>query len=82
MNLSRYLYDGPQSAAALRVGKDRTLLDVQLLPGQFVELPPDHEYTLVLLALKHLELMPIPAAALPEPVPPILEKKGAKSHGR
>lgn len=61
MNLSRYLYRGPQSAVCLRVGDSADLLDVQLLPGKTVELPAEHEYTSVLLALKHL--VPIPANA-------------------
>ncbi|MFJ5239536.1 hypothetical protein ACIP86_22870 [Pseudomonas neuropathica] len=54
MKLTRYIYNGPQSAATLRVSDTRELLDVQLLPGKSVELPADHEYTLVLLELKHL----------------------------
>lgn len=58
MNLTRYTYTGPQSAASLRVGDTRELLEVQLLPGRPVELPADHEYTLVLLELKHLVLLP------------------------
>lgn len=56
MKLTRYIYNGPQSAATLRVSDARELLDVQLLPGKPVELPADHEYTLVLLELKHLVL--------------------------
>lgn len=56
MKLTRYIYNGPQSAATLRVNDTRELLDVQLLPGKPVELPADHEYTLVLLELKHLVL--------------------------
>ncbi|WP_095128664.1 hypothetical protein [Pseudomonas sp. Irchel s3h14] len=58
MKLTRYTYTGPQSAASLRVGEARELLEVQLLPGKPVELPADHEYTLVLLELKHLVLLP------------------------
>ena len=58
MNLTRYTYTGPQSAASLRVGDTRELLEVQLLPGKPVELPAEHEYTLVLLELKHLGLAP------------------------
>lgn len=57
MKLTRYLYAGPRSAASLRVGTE--LLEVQLHPGQPVSLPADHEYTRVLLELKHLE--PVPA---------------------
>lgn len=64
MTLTRYIYNGPQSAATLRVGKTRELLDVQLLPGNPVELPADHEYTLVLLELKHLVLAPAEAKAV------------------
>lgn len=61
MKLTRYTYTGPQSAASLRVGETRELLEVQLHPGNPVELPADHEYTLVLLELKHL--VPLPSAA-------------------
>ncbi|MGY1949462.1 hypothetical protein [Pseudomonas pergaminensis] len=68
MTLTRYRYNGPQSSASLRVGEARELLDVQLLPGQPVELPADHEYTKVLLELKHLMLLPT------------TEKKGAKAN--
>lgn len=56
MKLSKYIYSGPRSSASLRVGKD--LLEVQLNPGKPVELPAEHEYTLVLLQLKHLEPAP------------------------
>lgn len=58
MKLTRYIYNGPPSAATLRVGEARELLDVQLLPGKPVDLPSDHEYTQVLLELKHLVLAP------------------------
>ncbi|AZE47150.1 hypothetical protein C4K04_1460 [Pseudomonas chlororaphis] len=58
MKLTHYIYNGPQSAANLRVGEARELLEVQLQPGKPVELPADHEYTLVLLELKHLVLAP------------------------
>jgi hypothetical protein len=58
MNLTRYRYTGPQSGVSLRVGDTSQPLDVQLLPGKPVELPADHEYTLVLLALKHLAPLP------------------------
>lgn len=89
--LTLYLYTGPQSSASLRVGTDGELLDVQLLPGKPVELPADHEYTIVLLALKHLELLPpkVASEAVPAPVPASelepaamptgTEKKGGKS---
>lgn len=58
MELTRYLYKGPKSAATLRVGESRELLDVHLSPGMPAELPPEHEYTRVLLELQHLELLP------------------------
>ena len=58
MNLTRYRYTGPQSAASLNVGDTAEPLDVQLLPDKPVELPADHEYTVVLLALKHLTPLP------------------------
>ncbi|GFM85411.1 hypothetical protein PSCICO_08100 [Pseudomonas cichorii] len=59
MKLTRYLYKGPQSAASLRVGDTKELLDVQLIPEQEVELPAEHEYVQVLLVLEHLQ--PVPA---------------------
>lgn len=68
MNLTRYRYTGPQSAASLRISPNQELLDVQLLPGQLVELPAEHEYTRVLLELKHL-------------IPAPIDKKGAKTNG-
>ncbi|WP_025132386.1 hypothetical protein [Pseudomonas sp. PH1b] len=63
MNLTRYIYTGPQSAASLRVGATRQLLEVQLHTGESVELPADHEYTKVLLELKHLQALPVEAKA-------------------
>jgi hypothetical protein len=63
MNLTRYRYTGPQSAASLNVGDTAEPLDVQLLPNKPVALPADHEYTVVLLALKHLT--PLPAHTKP-----------------
>ncbi|EUB82780.1 hypothetical protein [Pseudomonas sp. GM30] len=77
MNLTRYLYKGPQSAASLRVGEQRELLEVQLSPGKLVKLPADHEYTQVLLELQHLEpLAPeTKAAAKVSPAPQKIEKE-------
>ena len=66
MKLTRYLYKGPQSAATLRLAEPSKLLEVQLMPGEPVNLPTDHEYVQVLLALKHLELLPDAAADAPE----------------
>lgn len=57
MKLTKYLYKGAtSSSASLRVGKE--VLDVQLITGKPCSLPADHEYTRVLLELKHLELAP------------------------
>ncbi len=80
MKLTRYLYTGPQSAASLRTGHQNQLLDVQLLPGQPVELPADHEYTAVLLALKHLAVIPVAEPDLPAAQP--VTKKGEKPDAR
>lgn len=81
MTLTRYRYIGPQSAASLRVGAKQELLDVQLLPGQPVNLPADHEYTQVLLELKHLVLDPVEAdTAKPNATAPGADKKGAKAN--
>jgi len=56
MKLTRYRYTGPFSSATLRVGDGAKAeqLDVQLHDGASVGLPADHEYTQVLIALKHL----------------------------
>lgn len=82
MNLTRYIYSGPQSAASLRVGEKRELFEAQLLPGKPVELPPDHEYTQVLIALKHLApAPPISAPVSPAVTEPSETKKGAKPNG-
>ncbi|OLS63745.1 hypothetical protein [Pseudomonas putida] len=77
MNLTRYRYSGPQSAACLRVGSG--LLDVQLLPGQPVELPADHDYTKVLLELKHLE--PEPATRKPATPRAAAKDEGGQANG-
>lgn len=83
MKLTRYLYKGPQSAATLRLAETNKLLEVQLMPGAPVNLPADHEYVQVLLALKHLELLPDAEGA--QEVPPSIDavvttaKKGAKA---
>ncbi|MFD2645133.1 hypothetical protein [Pseudomonas japonica] len=71
MKLTRYIYNGPQSAACLRTGNE--LLDVQLWPGQAVDLPADHDYTKVLLELKHL--------TLPDTAKPAKPGAAAKSEG-
>ncbi|APC19161.1 hypothetical protein BLL42_23585 [Pseudomonas frederiksbergensis] len=85
------MYQGPQSAACLRVEGSAELLDVQLLTGKPVELPADHEYTLVLLALKHLVLAPAetepkstpkPKSAAPVDSPLVTEHTGAKPNAR
>lgn len=62
MTLTRYTYKGPPSAASLRVGEKAELLDVRLQPGKPCELPAEHEYTQVLLALGHLEPAPTDVA--------------------
>ena len=80
MKLTQYRYTGPQSCASLRVGDTRELLDVQLLTSKPVMLPADHEYTRVLLALKHLEPLPDESGAANEPTStPQNAKKGVKS---
>ncbi|MDD0973808.1 hypothetical protein [Pseudomonas fontis] len=81
MTLTRYRYTGPQSAASLRVGPDRKLLDVQLLPGQPVDLPADHEYTQVLLELRHLTPVSVDTSdTKPDAVAPGAAKKGVKAN--
>lgn len=82
MTLTQYRYSGPQSSASLRVGESRELLDVQLIPGKPVKLPVDHEYTQVLLELKHLVLLP-PTSTESAPQPdaaPGVEKRGVKAN--
>ena len=71
MNLSRYVYTGPPSGVTLRLNQRGETLDVQLHPGQTVELPAAHDYTRVLLALKHLQPLPNPskpAGKTPKPL--------------
>lgn len=75
MKLTRYTYSGPRSSASLRVGTE--VLDVQLIPGKPCELPAGHEYTGVLLALKHL--VSAPADKVAAPVPVTADKKGGKA---
>lgn len=67
MKLTTYRYAGPPSCASLRVGKTGERLEVLLHPGQPVSMPADHEYTRVLLALKHLH--PQPANPVPAGLP-------------
>lgn len=80
MNTQRYLYTGPRSGASLRVDASNELLDVQLIPGQPVELPLAHDFTRVLLALQHLSLEP--AAKPTEPLTSPADKKEPKTHAR
>ncbi|TBV10257.1 hypothetical protein [Stutzerimonas kirkiae] len=54
--MKRYIYSGPRSAVSLRHGGG--IIERDLIPGQPVELPPEHEYTQVLLHLKQLVLEP------------------------
>lgn len=49
----KYRYSGPLSGVTLDDGRE-----VMLHPGSAVELPPEHEYTQTLLALKHLSPLP------------------------
>jgi hypothetical protein len=70
MTLTRYRYNGPPSGVSLRLDQHAETLDRQLHPGEPVELPAEHDYTRVLLALKHLQPLPVqprPAAKAPKP---------------
>jgi len=82
MKLTRYHYTGPQSGVCLKTSADSPLLDVQLTSGQPVELPADHEYTRVLLALKHLCELPIAHITPTTATAVVADKKGSKPHGR
>ncbi|SDA63411.1 hypothetical protein SAMN03159443_01906 [Pseudomonas sp. NFACC15-1] len=73
MKLTTYRYAGPPSCASLRVGKTGERLEVLLHPGQPVSMPADHEYTRVLLALKHLHPQPV------NPLPTGLPVKAAQT---
>ncbi|MFB6404502.1 hypothetical protein [Pseudomonas putida] len=68
MKLTTYIYKGPRSSSTLRV--DNEVLEVHLNPGKPVNLPAEHEYTRVLLELKHLEPAPAEQASA--------QKKGGK----
>lgn len=73
MKLSKYVYSGPRSAASLRV--EGQVLDVALVPGGTVELPPDHDYTKTLELLGHIS--PEPAKAT-KAAAPATDKEGGK----
>lgn len=64
MNLTTYIYKGPHSSATLRV--DKEMLEVRLITGKPVKLPAEHEYTKVLLELKHLITAPVEKTAAPK----------------
>lgn len=68
MKLTTYIYKGPRSSSTLRVSEE--VLEVHLNPGKPVKLPAEHEYTRVLLELKHLELAPAEKA--------VAQKEGGK----
>jgi hypothetical protein len=73
MTLTRYRYNGPPSGVSLRLAQHAETLDRQLHPGEPVELPADHDYTRVLLALNHLQPLPNhtkTAGKTPKPQPP------------
>lgn len=62
-----YLYSGPTSGVTLNDGEKEH--SIMFITGSVVVLPPDHEYTKTLIALKHL-------TSVPEAQP---SKKGAKN---
>ncbi|EHK2735658.1 TPA: hypothetical protein ACIVON_002860 [Salmonella enterica subsp. enterica serovar Poona] len=49
----KYIYSGPPSGVSLNEGD--SIREVMLLPGQTVELEPDNEYVLALLAEGYLQ---------------------------
>ncbi|MCP1292945.1 MULTISPECIES: hypothetical protein [Chromobacterium] len=58
----KYLYSGPISGVTLADGQE-----IMLFPGAEVEMPEQHDYTRVLLALQHLSPLPQAAAASTSP---------------
>jgi len=59
-----YAYTGPLSSVTLNV--DGEELDVLLNPKTLVALPPEHPYTLALIAQKRLVAMPSPDSPAPQ----------------
>jgi len=66
--MKEYRYSGPASGVTLSDGTE-----ILLWPGKNVTLPEEHDYVKVLVALKHLTLVPeeakpasTPAAQLPK----------------
>ncbi|ELC8786577.1 hypothetical protein RJV04_000839 [Salmonella enterica] len=49
----KYIYSGPPSGVSLNEGD--SVREVMLMPGQTVELEPDNEYVLALLAEGYLQ---------------------------
>ncbi|WP_374424503.1 hypothetical protein [Chromobacterium sp.] len=62
----KYLYSGPISGVTLADGQE-----IMLFPGAEVDMPEQHDYTRMLLALRHLS--PLPAVAA-EPTSPSAEQ--------
>lgn len=78
MKLEKYRYKGPLSAATLNHGGRK--LEVALVPGKVVELPPEHEYVRALAELGHL--IPEPIAPQPAPATEAKPTKGGKNDAR
>ncbi|MBK0416183.1 hypothetical protein JD974_17370 [Chromobacterium haemolyticum] len=62
----KYLYSGPISGVTLADGQE-----IMLFPGAEVDMPEQHDYTRMLLALQHLSPLPAEAA---EPISPSAEQ--------
>jgi len=74
MSMQTYTYVGPLSGASLRVdGQD---LDVLLNPKKPVSLPPEHPFTLALLAQKRLIPVSAPVPLAEPEYPPAAPPKG------
>lgn len=78
MKLEKYRYKGPLSAVTLNHGGRK--VEVSLVPGKVVELPPEHDYVRALGELGHL--IPVPTEPQAAPAPEVTPKKGGKTDAR
>lgn len=68
--MKEYRYSGPASGVTLSDG-----IEILLWPGKNVSLPENHEYVTVLVALKHLTLVPEETKPASTPAPQLPKRK-------
>ena len=68
--MKEYRYSGPASGVTLSDGTE-----ILLWPGKNVTLPEEHDYVKVLVALKHLTLVPDETKTASTPAPQLPKRK-------